>query len=69
MEQIIKHLGQPAPSAKELQGLRAVEVLEMANTPESRKLMERLAEGVPGARLTQEAKESLGRLAKQSATP
>jgi WD40 repeat protein len=46
---------------------RALVVLEQAGTPEARRALERLAEGAPGAWLTQEAKAALARLARQSA--
>ena len=48
-------------------GLRAVEVLERIGTPEARQVLAKLADGAPEARLTQEAKASLQRLAKRSA--
>jgi hypothetical protein len=47
--------------------LRCVEVLEDAGTPAARRLLARLAEGSPQARLTREAKASLQRLAKRPA--
>jgi hypothetical protein len=56
-----------APRGEVLRSLRAVEVLETIGTPEARQVLERLARGVPEARLTQEAKASLERLAKRSA--
>jgi RNA polymerase sigma factor (sigma-70 family) len=46
-----------------LQGLRSVEVLEHLDTAEARRLLQTLAGGASGARLTQEAKASLARLA------
>jgi RNA polymerase sigma factor (sigma-70 family) len=46
-----------------LRGLRAVEVLEYLDTAEARHLLKALAGGAPEARLTQEAKVSLARLA------
>jgi hypothetical protein len=58
------------PSANHLRVLRAVEILELVATPDAKKLLETLAAGAPEARLTQEAKASMGRLAKRtSATP
>jgi hypothetical protein len=46
-----------------LRGVRAVEVLERAGTPEARQLLAALAGGAPGALLTREAAASLQRLA------
>ncbi|HMC65359.1 MAG TPA: hypothetical protein VKI65_10515 [Gemmataceae bacterium] len=57
------------PSAKtslKLRALRAIEVLEHIGTPEAQALLKDLAKGAPEARLTQEAKASLERLAKRS---
>jgi WD40 repeat protein len=54
------------PSANHLRVLRAVEILELVATPDAKKLLETLAAGAPEARLTQEAKTSLGRLAKRT---
>jgi WD40 repeat protein len=45
-----------------------VEVLERIGTPEGRQLLQQLAHGAPGARLTQEAKASLQRLARRAAS-
>jgi hypothetical protein len=46
----------------QLRGIRGVEVLEEIATPQARKMLETLATGFPGARLTQEAKAALKRL-------
>jgi len=48
-----------------LQAIRAVEVLEQVGTPEAKELLATLARGAPAARLTQEAKGSLGRLTRR----
>jgi RNA polymerase sigma factor (sigma-70 family) len=50
-----------------LRAVRAVEVLENAGTPEAQEVLKTLAGGAPGARLTEEAKASLGRLARRPA--
>lgn len=50
-----------------LLAVRWVEVLESVGTPEARAALKRLAGGAPGARLTWEAKASLGRLARRTA--
>jgi RNA polymerase sigma factor (sigma-70 family) len=46
--------------------LRALEVLEWLNTAESRRLLDQLAHGAPGAGLTREAKASLDRLRERT---
>jgi hypothetical protein len=50
-------------TAEQLRGLRAVEALEHARSAEARQVLQSLAEGAPAARLTQEAKAALARLA------
>jgi hypothetical protein len=52
------------PSPKRLRSMRAVEVLEMAGTPEAQELLKSLAKGEPEAQLTREARASLNRLAR-----
>jgi hypothetical protein len=54
-------------SPKYLQIERANEVLELAASPDARKLLENLAAGAPEARLTQHAKASLQRLGRRQA--
>jgi RNA polymerase sigma factor (sigma-70 family) len=55
-------------SPKQLLTLRALEVLEHCRTPEAKHVLQTLAAGTPEARLTQEAKASLERLAKRPTT-
>jgi hypothetical protein len=54
-------------SPQRLRSLRAVEVLEHLGVPEAQALLRLLARGAPEARLTQEAKASLTRLATRPA--
>jgi RNA polymerase sigma factor (sigma-70 family) len=58
-----------ANNPEKLRNLRAVEVLEHIGTPEARQVLRALAGGAAEARLTEEAKASLGRLAKRAAAP
>jgi WD40 repeat protein len=64
IEQLLEQEAKDVPSCERLQNLRAVEVLERIGSPEACRLLEELASGMPGARLTQEANSALGRLAK-----
>jgi WD40 repeat protein len=50
------------PTGERLRAVRAVEVLEYVDTPEARRLLRKWADGVPGTRLTREAKLALERL-------
>jgi hypothetical protein len=59
----LKELADEEGSPQRLRQVRAVELLERIGTPESRKILENLAGGVPAAWLTQEAKAALARLA------
>src|SRR5262249_18945841 len=51
-------------TAADLRALRAVEVLEWANSTEGRRLVETWSKGAPGARMTDAASEALGRVKK-----
>jgi hypothetical protein len=55
----------PVRRPEVLQALRAVAVLERIATTEAREVLQKLASGAAEARLTQEAKASLERLAKR----
>jgi hypothetical protein len=50
------------PAGETLRGLRAVWLLERLGTPEAVKLLQKMAGGATGSRVTQEAKAALGRL-------
>src|SRR5579883_187941 len=60
LDDITQHQWHPAPEI--LRQLRAVEVLERIDTPEARKVLEVLAGGAAGARLTREARDAVRRL-------
>jgi HEAT repeat protein len=66
VEQLLERIEQPAAVPEYLRALRAVEVLEHIGTPEARQILDILGQGSPAARLTQEAKASLGRLGRPS---
>jgi HEAT repeat protein len=63
-EVAMKKLNRLNLSPEALRSLRAVEVLEQIGTREAIGVLESLANGASGARLTQEAKASVERLAK-----
>jgi RNA polymerase sigma factor (sigma-70 family) len=54
-------------STAQLRRVRVLEALELSGTAEARQLLDRLARGLPGAPLTEEARAALGRLASQPA--
>jgi hypothetical protein len=62
---LLEKLGKPGSHPEDLRGVRALEALELIATPEAKKLLEGLAEGVPEASLTREAAASCRRLAKR----
>jgi WD40 repeat protein len=64
VEGLLERLYAP-PTAERLQALRALEVLERVGTPAGRQVLEGLAVGAPGDRLTREAKAALERLARR----
>ena len=65
IESLLEKQRGPVRQPEILRALRAVVVLEEIATPEARKVLQKLASGAPDARLTQEAKASLERLAKR----
>jgi WD40 repeat protein len=52
-------------STELLRAIRAVEVLEAIATPEARQLLESLAKGAPGARLSEQSRDALERLKRR----
>jgi hypothetical protein len=67
VEKILAAVAGLAPGSGQLQGLRAVEVLEYVGTPAARELLKSLADGAAGARLTREAQAALLRIEKSAA--
>jgi RNA polymerase sigma factor (sigma-70 family) len=68
-KRLLDHLleGLDGMTPERLRGIRAVEVLERLATPEARKLVEELARGAEGVRLTREATTTLRRLTPPAA--
>jgi WD40 repeat protein len=65
VENLLRALGDPKLAAERLRSVRAIEVLERIGTPEARQVLEGLAKGAPGARLTQESQAAVQRLGKR----
>jgi WD domain, G-beta repeat len=65
LEQLLTTMHAALPP-EDLPLLRAVQVLERIGTPAARTLLQSLAKGAAGARLTREARESLERLAQRA---
>jgi hypothetical protein len=59
--QLLARLG-AEPGSERLRRLRAVELLEQIHTPETRKVLQGLADGAAGAGLTEEARAALARM-------
>jgi WD40 repeat protein len=66
LRELLKKTEGGALPSERLRAGRALEVLEQIGTPEARKAIEELAKGSGDAWLTQEAKASLGRLARRA---
>jgi RNA polymerase sigma factor (sigma-70 family) len=62
---LLEKLGKSTASPEQVRGVRVVEALELMNTAESRKLLQKLAGGAPDAPLTREAAASSRRLDKR----
>jgi hypothetical protein len=62
---LLSKLRFPTYSGEPLRALRSVQVLERIATPKAREVLEGLAKGAPGARLTKDAKAAADRLARR----
>ena len=62
LETLLLRLDEEVLSAETLRLVRAVEALERMGSAEARLLLQELAVGAPGARLTREARSSLSRM-------
>jgi WD40 repeat protein len=62
LERLVSRLAPSGLLPEELTAVRAVQVAETIGTPEARKMLETLAAGAPGLRLTEEASQALERL-------
>jgi RNA polymerase sigma factor (sigma-70 family) len=69
LEKIVEALERRPVSGEVLQGLRALEALEYAGTPEAVRVLEALSQGAAEARLMQEAKAGLERLSRRLTRP
>jgi WD40 repeat protein len=67
VQRVLAKLEGPVTVPQRLRLLRAVEALESIGTSEARQVLAKLAKGAPEARLTQEAKASLQRVARRTA--
>jgi hypothetical protein len=67
VEQLLDKVDGPVTLPDQLRALRAVELLERVGDSEARQVLETLAGGEPGARLTRDARAALARLAVRSA--
>jgi hypothetical protein len=64
IETLLRKAEQPSPES--LRALRAVEVLEHIGSSEAKRVLQALAQGPAGSRLTMEAQASFDRLNKQA---
>lgn len=67
LEALRRRLDDARPSVETIRQVRAVEALELIGSPEARQLLERLAAGPAGSRLTQEARAAVERLGRRPA--
>jgi hypothetical protein len=67
VEELLDRLDHRILTSEELRGLRAMETLEHIGDAEARRVLETLARGTPGIRLTDEARAAVERLSRRSA--
>jgi WD40 repeat protein len=65
VELIMQKLNAPVTASDRLRSLRAIEVLERIGTAEAREVLQTIAQGDPGSRLTSEARKTLERLKRK----
>jgi WD40 repeat protein len=65
LERLVKRATAPIPPPTRLREVRALEILEYLETPQTRRLLEALAGGTAQAWLTEETHRVLGRLARK----
>jgi HEAT repeat protein len=68
IERLLSKIEEQQIDPQSLRALRAVEVLEHIGSPEAKQVLETLATGAEGARLSREAKASLERLDERVST-
>jgi RNA polymerase sigma factor (sigma-70 family) len=68
LERLLSRSSKRAP-AGQLRNLRAVEVLELVGSPAARQVLQKLAAGVPGSRLTRQARSASRRLDERVVRP
>jgi WD40 repeat protein len=66
IEQLLKQLQNTTDLPDALQGMRALEALEKIGTASACRLLQKMARGFPGSRLTDEARDALERLGKRA---
>src|SRR5262249_44026058 len=69
LEALLKGLTVFVTDKEEPQQLRGVQVLERVGTKEAKEVLQALAKGVPGARLTRDAQLALERLGRRKPEP
>jgi hypothetical protein len=65
IEILLDKLDGPVTMPEMLRSLRAVELLELIGTPESKRALEPIAKGAPGHRVTEAAQGAIARLDKR----